>query len=212
MKRISWRILLIGGSSGTGKTTLARHLAAHYNLPILPLDDLRLAILETMSSVEAPAIHRFSQDPDIWQSSTTVYEGFVAVAREFEIPLSMIAAHLIGVLDMAPMILEGDFIRPRMMTLPYTSALARFPGFPLTGQVRGLLLHARAETDILRAMCERGRGLEVESEERLRKNAQASWHYGNWLRAEADLHRIPVIASRPYESQLARARAAIEAT
>ncbi len=40
----AWDVLLIGGTSGIGKTTIARQLGLQLGLPWLQVDDLRLAL------------------------------------------------------------------------------------------------------------------------------------------------------------------------
>lgn len=179
---------------------------------MLPLDDLRLAILETVPASASPAVHRFSHEPHLWRRSAAVTDGFIAVAQEVEMPLSMIVAQALASPDATPVIMEGDFISPRLMASPYTLALARFQGVSHSKRVYGLLLHEQTESEIRRAVVARGRTIEVESAERLETNVRASWSYGNWLRREAERYGVPVLASRPHTSLLERALETITRT
>jgi predicted kinase len=40
----TWKVLLIGGSSGVGKSSIARHLGIRFGTPWMQIDDLRLAL------------------------------------------------------------------------------------------------------------------------------------------------------------------------
>jgi len=52
----NWKVLLIGGSSGVGKTVAARELANYLSLSLLLLDDVRLALQQATSSETNPAL------------------------------------------------------------------------------------------------------------------------------------------------------------
>ena len=47
----AWTVLLIGGISGAGKTTVARQLGLHLGLPWLQVDDLRLALQRSRATL-----------------------------------------------------------------------------------------------------------------------------------------------------------------
>src|SRR5579863_1269475 len=65
-----WKILLVGGSSGVGKTLIAREIGLRFGIPWLQVDDLRLAF--QWSHVTLPehsdALYLF-QNADRWQLS-----------------------------------------------------------------------------------------------------------------------------------------------
>ena len=42
MKTNEWRVLLIGGNSGAGKTHLAKELVSRLGIPFLMVDDVRI--------------------------------------------------------------------------------------------------------------------------------------------------------------------------
>ena len=47
----SWQVLLIGGASGSGKTSVSYRLANHFNVGIIEVDDFQV-ILERMTTPE----------------------------------------------------------------------------------------------------------------------------------------------------------------
>ncbi len=62
----TWKVSLIGGSSATGKTTLARRLARHYGLSVLQTDDVRMALQQMTTLEQHPALHYFITPPSVW--------------------------------------------------------------------------------------------------------------------------------------------------
>ncbi len=67
----NWEVLLIGGSSGVGKTTVARRIGRQLGRSVVHVDDLRLAFQH--SRVHLPdaagtaALYRFWDAPVVWQ-------------------------------------------------------------------------------------------------------------------------------------------------
>lgn len=105
------RILLIGGASGTGKSSLAYLLGTHYRMNVLEIDDIFLTVKEASTAVDFPAVHGrdtgcssavFSMEEDL--------EWLSAVSRELTPVLrKLIERHLEDGVDA---IIEGDFLDP----------------------------------------------------------------------------------------------------
>jgi AAA+ superfamily predicted ATPase len=58
-----WRVLLLGGASGAGKTVLAQSFARHYGVSLLLVDDVRLALQQVATPKQQPALHYFLTTP-----------------------------------------------------------------------------------------------------------------------------------------------------
>ena len=53
----NWDVLIIGGASGCGKTSISRQIARHYNIDLVRVDDFQM-MLEAMTTPETlPALH-----------------------------------------------------------------------------------------------------------------------------------------------------------
>ena len=50
----TWSVLLVGGSSATGKTTATRALAHHYGVSVLQTDDVRMALQQMTTPAQHP--------------------------------------------------------------------------------------------------------------------------------------------------------------
>ncbi|MCL2376653.1 MAG: hypothetical protein FWC76_04570 [Defluviitaleaceae bacterium] len=60
----SWDILIIGGASGTGKTSIARDLTRFYEIDLVRVDDFQV-LLEAITTPEAfPALHYWATHPN----------------------------------------------------------------------------------------------------------------------------------------------------
>jgi 2-phosphoglycerate kinase len=194
-----WRVLLLGGASGVGKTCVSYRLARHYGVGIVEVDDFQI-VLERMTSPDRyPVLHFWRIHPDEAQAMgeeqllahTLAYAAVMAEALE-----PVIANHLE---TSTPLVLEGDFI------LPALAAQADYNGIPAEGQVRGLFLLEDDEEQLRRNYLLR------EGEEQPRR-ARASWCYSNWLRQESERLGVPAITARPWDTVLERAIATIDGT
>lgn len=199
-----WRVLLIGGNSGAGKTRVAQALANRFNRPHLLVDDVRMVIQQMTTPAEQPAIHYFLVHPTIWQKPPeALCEGFITVGNALARPLSVVIAHHVFVESAGPAILEGDGILPSLAA-QRNFANMHFTPAVVTNEVRSLFLIESDEEAILRNMRQRGRGFENVPLKEQETLVRASWLYGQWLRRQADHYGLPAIESRPWETLLER--------
>lgn len=199
-----WRVLLIGGNSGAGKTLVAQTLSSRFGHSLLLVDDFRMAIQEVSTPAEQPGIHYFLAHPTIWQKPPeALCDSFITVGKAMMRPLSSVIAHHVFVESAGPVILEGDGI------LPALAAQGSFPTKEFTparvsNEVRSLFLIESDEEMILTNLRRRRRGFEHFSPREQETLARASWLYGQWLRRQADHYDLPVVEARPWETLLER--------
>ena len=60
-KERNWTVLLIGGSSGTGKSSFAYNLARFYGVSVLEVDDVGQALKAMTTGETLPMLHYFRQ-------------------------------------------------------------------------------------------------------------------------------------------------------
>src|SRR5262245_9056051 len=109
----AWKVLLIGGSSGVGKTVVARELAKHLSQSLLLLDDIRLALQEATNNETNPDLHIFlNYQNEQWRNSELIFTDWITVGKALTKPLSAIVNHHIIVPDVGAIIIEGDGILP----------------------------------------------------------------------------------------------------
>jgi 2-phosphoglycerate kinase len=191
----SWQVLLLGGASGSGKTSVSYRLANHFEVGITEVDDFQI-ILERMTTPEQqPELHWWRAHPEPMRLPADVLvEHAIAVCRVMATALeAVIANHL---QSQAPVVLEGDYI------LPALAAQTSFCGYASAEQVRAVIIDEDDEDQLFKNFMAR------ESEHQLLR-ARVSWLYGRWLKQEAEASSAIVIPFRPWKTLLDRILQAI---
>ncbi|HLI68896.1 MAG TPA: isopentenyl transferase family protein [Ktedonobacteraceae bacterium] len=205
-----WRVLLIGGSSGVGKTMVAQAIARRLNRSILLADDIRMAIQQVTTPAEQPGIHYFLAHPTIWQKPPeALCDGFITVGKAMMRPLSVAIAHHVFVQSAGPVIIEGDSILPALAARRDFSNI-HFTPAQVTTEVRSVFIIESDEKVLLNNIHMQGRGFGKNSIKEQETFASACWLYGHWLRRQADHYNLPVVEARPRETLVERVLQIIE--
>jgi 2-phosphoglycerate kinase len=192
-----WTVLLLGGSSATGKTRAAELVAARFGVPWLQLDDIRLALQQATTPEHHSDLHYFRSDASVWERpEEQLVEGLKAVGRITSAAAEAVVAHHLS--QNQPVVIEGDGILPRM------AAGTHFAGRESAGSVRAIFLVEPREEEVLAAFQARGPRGDPVDEPTLRTQARVSWLFGQWLQQEALTLGLAVVAARPYERVAAR--------
>jgi 2-phosphoglycerate kinase len=191
----SWQVLLIGGNSGAGKTTVAREIGLRFQIPWLQVDDLRLMLERNTDPEERPALHLFDDPTHVYQHSPETISAWRRAnaedtSRGIEI---VIANHVSGAV---PIVLEGDDLVPAL------AVQRTFAQFDVSaGKVRSVFVIESDEETIAANLRTRGRGFGFSSRSSAEQANQvrASRLYGEWLKQEARRYGLPAVPARPYE-------------
>ncbi|MFJ8296949.1 hypothetical protein ACIQ9R_13870 [Streptomyces sp. NPDC094447] len=181
----AWRVLVVGGASGMGKTGVARALARRYGVPVVEVDDIVEALLAVTRPEHLPEVHFWRTHPEAarW-APEAVAERQIAVAEALAPAVEAVVANHVG--TDTPVVLEGDYLLPPAVT----------PG----GPVRGLFLHEDDEAQVTANYLHR----EPEAGPQ-RHRARVSVLYGRWLASRAHAAGVPVLAPRPWTDLADRA-------
>ncbi len=193
----SWDVLLIGGASGTGKTSVAYRLAHHFAVAITAIDDFQV-ILERMTTPEQqPVLHFWRTHP---APGTLTAEEIMQQGLEVSRAMAPALEAVIGDhLDMkVPIVLEGDFIAPML------AARSSFDGQSNAGRVRAAFLYEPDETQIRDNFSQREPEAGLQA-----KRARVSWLQGQWLARECGRIGMPALPARPWHTLFSRVLEAV---
>ncbi len=202
----AWNALLIGGCSGTGKTTLARVIARHFDAALAQVDDFRMALQRATSPKEHPSLHYFISSPGvskegIWrQPPDRLCEALMRVSAVVSTSVEVVVEHHVAV--GSPLVLEGDGVSP-------VNAAKLISAEHHNGQIRAVFLDEPDEDALLATLQERWRESAGNRQSELRTQARTHWLFGQWLVGEAKRLQLPVIPSRPWNTLSSRVLAAI---
>lgn len=188
---LPWDVLLVGGASGSGKTSLCQPLARHYQVGITEIDDFQVAIEAITTPDQFPALHLFPLNPDAFFRITDAERlaHCISCANEMMRVLKPVIENHLE--TQSPILLEGDFIHPQLIE-----------AYRFTNRVRGLVL-VETENQI-------AANYQAREHDPQETRARESWRFGEWLRQECEQMGVPVISARPLETVLDRAIAAID--
>lgn len=182
---MDWRVLLISGASGSGKSALSYPTARARGAALVEVDDLVVATQAVTTAAAQPALHFWRTHSDAGLTAEQVLDAQVELARALEPALAAVIENHLDT-DL-PLVLEGDYLLPEFC--------AKWTG----PEVRSVVV---AEPDP--AQLERNYLIREPSSGAQRKRAQDSAHYGSWLAVEAGRHGIPVLPARPWSTALDR--------
>jgi 2-phosphoglycerate kinase len=189
----SWQVLLLGGASGVGKSSLSYPLARHFDVNLTEIDDFQVILEKLTTPGQQPLLHFWRTNWDEFSSWSDEQrlEHFIRVSRRVFQPAleAVIANHLE---TNRSVMLEGDFI------LPELSTLKSFDGQTNEGRVKAFFVDEEDEAQIAANYLAR------DGEEQTFR-AHSSWITNQWLRSECERLKAPILSARPWETVLERA-------
>lgn len=110
-----WTVLLIGGPSGVGKSSIAYELGQYYKVNVIEVDDICRSIKAMTTKETAPWVHYWTTGInwlDVGVEGNVKW--LVNISKEIIPALkSIVKNHLDAEV---PIIIEGDFIHPDLIS------------------------------------------------------------------------------------------------
>lgn len=186
----NWKILLLGGSGAIGKSTLARQLSKYYNIPLMEVDDIRIALQQAVDKKDHSNLFTFKNDPDFLDhfNIDELVEKLIAVGKELTPAIkAIVEKHIIC---NEPVIIEGDSILPELMkeiNNPEVAAIFLYDD-----------MESLQEREKVRIRVERlEQGLLI-------KQAQFSFSYGEYIKTQAHTLGLNTIKASPINTLFER--------
>ena len=192
-----FRIILIGGGSSSGKSTLAKSLAEKLGINLLHLDDVRIAIQQTHNK-EHPINYFLDKKVFVNEDIKTLVEKHNEVSKIVCDGLIAIIEHHELMRD--SIIIEGDDILPefaaKVIQKEYVSAI--------------FIIETAAEKIRLN-LTNRGRGIRQLSDSQLNKMIDFIALDNKRISEDAKRLNLPTLESQPNESLIQRALRSLSA-
>jgi len=191
MSENKWTVLLVGGSSGIGKTRLTKELAKVYKAKRIEADDICCAVKAMTTADSYPAIHYWISDID-WRKIGVHgnVDWLNKVSEELSHGLKPIVDSHIE--EESPVIIEGDFIA------------AEFAASFDNPKVKAIYVYESDETQIVNNYLRREGG------EPQQFRASISVEYGKKLKSDCYKYGIDIVESRPWNTLVDRVIECIE--
>jgi 2-phosphoglycerate kinase len=169
-------VLLIGGPSGVGKSTVAVQVAKRLGAAWLQVDDLRLALARCGVPVpNADAVATFDAPG-----------GLITLGDSMAPAIEVVIENHVD--QRNPLVIEGEGILPSLFDRPSVRARAT------NGHARAVFLYEADEDAHDANMQSRKVGLSR------RAHARKNFRYGEWLKEEAGPRGLPAVRARPWDT------------
>jgi 2-phosphoglycerate kinase len=192
------RLILVGGSAGSGKTTVTQTLASDLDAGWLQLDTVWIA-MKAATRHDSSTYSLLDVDGRMRRGGDSDQELLSAHVAASETVCGVLPEVFAFELETRPVLVaDGAWLLPS-----FVAGL----GLPNT-DVRCVFLQ-HADVDGVAAALAPRLGGRPPQERHLRMNRQI-WQYGAWVRDQARAHGLPVVDPLPFASLTDRARAALE--
>ncbi|MBX3083917.1 MAG: hypothetical protein KF716_19940 [Anaerolineae bacterium] len=186
--RRQWDVLLIGGASGSGKTSVSYRLAQHFGVGITEIDDFQVILKRLTTPEQFPALHYWDTHPDAYlMPPEEMIKIGIAICHEMLPALEAVIDNHIE--SNVPIVLEGDFLLPALSAKLVATDPAKY------AHVQIMFIYEPSEAQILSNYACR----EPESPPQTYR-ARVSWLYGELIKQQAEQYGLSVVPSRPWDT------------
>lgn len=178
-------VLLVGGASGVGKTTVAGRLARDLGVAVAEVDDLHTAVTTMTTPEQQPVLHHWRTSPSAASMSPEeIVDLHIRVCRLLVPVVRAVCEQHVEA--GSPVVLEGDYLVPEIVD-PHPAWTAG-----VRERVRAVFLYETDVDQIVRNLLRREPGEGDQS-----GRARVTQMFGRWLSAECQDRPAASIEVRP---------------
>lgn len=182
----SWRLLLLGGTTASGKSTTGRLLSRRLGVPCVSADSVWRAILSTTSAATHPALFQWPRPEVVPDNPEHLLQVHIAEAEAMTPALEAFINWEMK--EGNRFIFQGAWITPEFAARTCAAS----------GEVRAVFLDEADESDIIASILKRSKRTEPDARQVV--VGRVAWLYGNWLREEVKKHGVTLVNCRPRET------------
>lgn len=192
----NWIVLLIGGTSGAGKTHLAQQLAKHYEISHMQSDDLRIGLRTVTNRDAHPELFTFVDNQNYLMEFTQ--ERFIEEQFKTYTTVSIAVDDIINkhVGFNEKIVIEGDSVIPSLLVKRNQDG------------IKAIFLYDDQE-NILERQTIRNRN-KKRTQEKLEINSRFCYAYSEAIRKQAEEHGYLAMKASPIETLFERVIAVLE--
>jgi len=192
--RPTWRVLLLGGTTASGKSTAGRRLSQALGIPCLSADSVWRAVLAITTAETHPALFQWPRPEVVPDDPEHLLKIHIEEAKAMTPALEAFINWEMK--EGNRFILQGAWFTPELAARRCAAS----------DEVRSVFLDEPLESDIMASMLERSKRTEPDARQLI--VARVGWLYGNWIREQAQQHGVPIVNARPRETLVDRIIAA----
>lgn len=186
----NWSVLLIGGTSGVGKSHLSQQLAEHYKVSHMEADDIRIGLRTVTTREIHPELFTFLDNQNYLMEFTEkeFVEKLLATGSVISLALNDIVQR--HVIFDEKIVIDGDSIIPSLLAKRSQEG------------IKAIFLYDDVDL-ILERQTQRNRN-KKRTQEKMVINSQFSYAYSEEIRRQAEKYGYQTVKASPVETLFER--------
>ncbi|MEO8456812.1 MAG: hypothetical protein ABI559_03265 [Chloroflexota bacterium] len=191
-----WRVLLLGGTTAVGKSTIAPQVAKALGFTLISADSIWRAITSITTAQTHPVLFQWPRPEVVPDDPSHLLQVHIEEAAAITPALDAFLTWEMK--EGNRFVMQGAWLTPEF-------AARKCAASP---KVRAVFIDEPEENAIMSSILERSKRTEPDARQQI--VGKVAWLYGNWLCKQAQQHGVPQVGRNPKETLADRIIAAAE--